>query len=121
MLRNSQTEAEKHLWFFLRKSNLGIKFRRQYPIGPYIVDFCSLEKRLVIELDGGQHQQEREADAVRDQFIAKRGYTVLRFWNHDVIQNKMSVLEQIHNYISPTQPPPENTGEELGEAHEHNP
>ena len=64
MLRNSQTEAEKHLWFFLRKSNLGIKFRRQYPIGPYIVDFCSLEKRLVIELDGGQHQQERE-DQVR--------------------------------------------------------
>jgi very-short-patch-repair endonuclease len=90
----------------LRKSNLGIKFRRQYAIGAYIVDFCSLDKRLVIELDGGQHQQEREADAVRDKFLAERGYAVLRFWNHEVFENTKNVLEQIHKYITPTQPPP---------------
>jgi len=111
-LRNSQTDAEKHLWFFLRKSDLGVKFRRQYAIGAYIVDFCSLEKRIVIEVDGGQHQQESEVDVVRDQFLAARGYAVLRFWNHDVLQNTTSVLEQIHKYISPSQPPPKSAGEE---------
>ncbi len=111
-LRNSQTDAEKHLWLFLRKSDLGVKFRRQFAIGSYIVDFVSLEKRVVIELDGGQHQEEKDADAVRDQFLATRGYSVLRFWNNDVFQNTKSVLEQIHNQVSPTQPPPKSSEEE---------
>lgn len=107
-LRNSQTDAEKRLWFFLRKSDLGVKFRRQFAIGDYIVDFCSLEKRVVIELDGGQHQQSKEADVARDKFLVERGYSVLRFWNHDVLENTKSVLEKIYTKISPTQPPPKS-------------
>ncbi len=101
-LRNSQTDTEKYLWSFLRKSNLGVKFRRQFVIGTYIVDFCSLEKKLVIELDGGQHQQAKELDRTRDQFLAQRGYRVLRFWNNDILENTDSVLTAIHRAISPT-------------------
>ena len=89
-----------------------MKFRRQFAIGNYVVDFCSLERRLVVELDGGQHQQCKARDVEREQFLIKRGYQVIRFWNDDVLKNTTSVLKQIHNYISPTQPPPKITGEE---------
>ena len=84
-LRREQTEAELFLWARLRARQLsGAKFRRQWPIGPFIVDFCCVEHRLIIELDGGQHASEVEKDEARSECLRKEGYEVLRFWNHEV-------------------------------------
>ncbi|HEY0113539.1 MAG TPA: endonuclease domain-containing protein [Allosphingosinicella sp.] len=95
-LRRASTDAETHLWHHLRGRRLhGYKFRRQHPIGPHVVaDFACEEARLIIELDGGQHS-ESPADAVRTATIEATGYHVLRFWNHDVLQNTDGVLEVI--------------------------
>ena len=109
-LRNSQTDAEKHLWSYLRKSALGVKFRRQFAIGPYIVDFCCLKNRLVIELDGGQHQQNVQRDVVRDQFLTKRGYLILRFWNDEALKNTEIVLAKIYHSLSPLPASPGESG-----------
>ena len=89
------TDAERRLWFMLRAHRLnGLSFRRQVPIGRYIVDFVCQERRLIIEVDGGQHA-ENARDAERDRWIASKGYRVLRFWNHDVLRNRTGVLEMI--------------------------
>ena len=104
-LRNNMTDAENKLWAYLRKSQLcGIKFRRQQTIGHYIADFVSFEKRLIIELDGGQHNEDKALiyDSKRDEFLKEQGYTVLRFWNSDIFENLECVLEQIKSYIDPT-------------------
>ena len=93
-LRNDLTEAEKHLWYKLRLKNLGVKFRRQTKIGQYIVDFVCFEKRVVIEIDGGQHA-DNENDKARDRWFRAEGFEVLRFWNHDVLKNRDGVLEKI--------------------------
>ena len=77
-----------------------------------MVDFCSLKKRLVIELDGGQHQECKVADEEREQFLNKCGYQVIRFWNDDVLKKIDAVLAKIYRELSPTQPPPKITGEE---------
>ena len=74
---------------------LGLKFKRQKPIGPYIVDFICTERWLVIELDGGQHQLQTEYDQQRERYLETRGYRVLRFWNHQVLAKTEAVLEQI--------------------------
>ena len=88
-LRKNPTEAEKKLWMVLRRKNLeGYKFRRQHPIGPYIVDFCCLKKKLVIEVDGGQHLDQQVKDLERTLFLESRGFHVLRFWN-DEVRNRM--------------------------------
>ena len=71
------------------------KFRRQQPIGPYIVDFACLEKRLIIELDGGQHAEQLEYDSERDAWLCEQGFTVLRFWNNDALQNINGAKESI--------------------------
>ena len=95
-LRKNSTKAEALLWSRLRaKQILGIKFRRQQPIQDYIVDFVSFEKRIVIELDGGQHKMNKEKDNERDRFLAENGFIVLRFWNNDVFENLEGVLEVI--------------------------
>ncbi|AXQ28405.1 endonuclease domain-containing protein [Solimonas sp. K1W22B-7] len=95
-LRAHQTEAEQRLWYHLRANRFfGIKFKRQVPQGPYIADFISLEHRLVIELDGGQHNDNEAYDNQRDQWFVAEGFTVLRFWNHEVMQQTEAVLEQI--------------------------
>ena len=78
----------------LRLKNLGVKFRRQIEIGQYIVDFVCFEKRLVIEIDGGQHA-DSENDKIRDRWLKEEGFEVLRFWNHDVLKNRDGVLEKI--------------------------
>ena len=93
-LRNDSTEAEKYLWQELRLENLGVKFRRQSVIGSYIVDFVCFERKLVIEVDGGQHAQNQE-DQQRDKWLRVQGFEILRFWNHDVLKNKEGVLQQI--------------------------
>ena len=93
-LRNNLTEAEKYLWYVLRVKNLGDKFRRQAVIGRYIVDFVCFEKKLIVEIDGGQHA-ESERDKVRDKWLRGQGFEILRFWNHDVLGNRDSVRQKI--------------------------
>lgn len=83
------------IWLALRDRRLGgFKFVRQETIGPYIADFACRERRLIVELDGGQHS-ENNRDRVRDAFLAAEGYKVLRFWNNDVMKNRDGVLEVI--------------------------
>ena len=94
-LRRNQTAAEARLWSRLRKNALGVKFRRQVPIGPYIADFASRTAMLVIEADGGQHGEMKEADRERTVFLERRGYRVLRFWNMDILGNTDSVMDVI--------------------------
>lgn len=95
-LRHDLTPAEIKLWGVLRAHRLGgIQFRRQHPIGGYIVDFCAPTRKLVIELDGGQHLDQQEYDAERTSFLESRGYRVLRFWNNDVMENFDWVVETI--------------------------
>jgi very-short-patch-repair endonuclease len=94
-LRRNQTKAELELWMRLRGRQLGAKFERQHRIGPYITDFCCLELRLVIELDGGQHLQQVEADQKRSAYITSRGFRVLRFWNDQVLKETDAVLDLI--------------------------
>jgi very-short-patch-repair endonuclease len=105
-LRRNQTDVEKKLWSRLRARQLaGAKFRRQYPIDKFIVDFCCFEQRLVVELDGGQHAVEAEADQHRSALIREHGYRVLRFWDNEVIENIDGVLERIAEAL--TLPSPE--------------
>lgn len=102
-LRTHQTEAEQRLWYHLRAHRfMGLKFKRQKPMGRYIVDFVCMERRLIIEIDGGQHAEQLEYDQHRDMWLRSQGYTVLRFWNNDVMQQLEGVLEQIRITLSPT-------------------
>src|SRR6266849_3760297 len=104
-LRRNATIAEQRLWNRVRSRALcGMKFVRQEPIGPYIVDLVCREQRLIIEVDGGQHA-ESERDAVRDQWLRDHRYRVLRFWNNDVIQNIDGVLETIASALQAEGPP----------------
>ena len=94
-LRSRMTDAERRLWYRLRAHRLnGCKFKRQVPIGPYVVDFASLERKLIVEVDGGQHAAS-ETDRRRDAFLRGQGYRVIRFWNNDVLRQTDSVLEEI--------------------------
>jgi very-short-patch-repair endonuclease len=91
ILRREMTEAERLLWYALRNRQFGeMKFRRQVPFAPYIVDFCCFEKRLVVEVDGGQHGEEdaRRYDAIRTARLERDGFRVLRFWNQDVLDHR---------------------------------
>jgi len=95
-LRNNCTDTERLLWRYLRNSQLeGVKFRRQQPFEAYIVDFISFDKRIIIELDGGQHSENTEYDKQRDACLRANGFVVLRFWNNEVIENTEGVLEVI--------------------------
>ncbi len=95
-LKQNMTLAEQKLWYHLRGKRLnGIKFRRQQTIGGYIVDFVSMEHRLIIELDGGQHSEQIEYDERRTAFLNAQGYRVLRFWNNEALQQTEAVLEKI--------------------------
>ncbi|HET8882017.1 MAG TPA: endonuclease domain-containing protein, partial [Solimonas sp.] len=94
-LRTTQTDAEQRLWYHLRAGRfLGLKFKRQHPVAPYIVDFVCLSHGLVIEADGGQHNASRH-DAERDAVLVSQGFRVLRFWNDDILKDTKSVLEAI--------------------------
>ena len=95
-LRSNQTEAEQQLWYRLRAHRFfDLKFKRQKPMGCYIVDFVCVERLLIIEIDGGQHAEQVEYDQRRDAWLRSQGYTVLRFWNNEVMQQLEGVLEQI--------------------------
>ena len=95
-LRHDQTDAEAKLWACMRGGQLeGLKFRRQFPVGQFIADFCCPQRRLIIELDGGQHAEQLSADDWRSKLLGERGYRFLTFWNDEVLTNMDGVLEQI--------------------------
>ena len=99
-LRTDSTDAELHLWKCLRNRNMfSCKFRRQFPVGPYIADFACIEKRLIIELDGGQHAAVVVRDEERTVYLKAQGYRVLRFWNNDMLNQSDAVLEAIRQAI----------------------
>lgn len=99
-MRREQTPAEQILWRHLRgKRMCNVKFRRQHPIGPYFVDFCSLQHRLVVEVDGTQHAEQSVEDGARTSFLQTQGYRVLRFWNHRVLTNTSEVINEIENAL----------------------
>jgi len=95
-LRANSTEAERCLWYYLRDRRLsGYRFRRQTPIGRFVVDFVCVRARLIVELDGGQHADQLLEDLERTQSLARSGYRVIRFWNHEVLLRIEAVLESI--------------------------
>jgi len=100
-LREEMTEAEKLIWYHLKAKNFfGLKFRRQEPIGEYIVDFVCYSRKLIIEIDGGQHARETKIDDTkRDKWLKSQGFIVLRFWNNDVFRNLEGVFEGIRKYL----------------------
>ncbi len=112
-LRTNQTEAEQRLWYHLRAHRfMDLKFKRQKPMGHYIVDFVCEEHQLIVEIDGGQHQTEQATyDQHRDACLRSQGYTVLRFWNNDVMQNMEGVLEQIRCTLALSPTPLPQAGE----------
>ena len=100
-LRKNPTDAEKLLWARLRGGQLdGVRFRRQAPMGSYVVDFFCPSARLIIELDGGQHAERTAPDARRTEWLEGQGYRVIRFWNNEVLGNIEGVLETIRREIS---------------------
>ena len=108
-LRQNMTDTERHLWRHLRHRQFdGCKFRRQAPIEKYIVDFVCFERKLIIELDGGQHTLQTPKDDERTRWLNSRGFRVLRFWNHEVFEDLDSVFEAIWNALKapPPQPSP---------------
>ncbi len=95
-LRKQLSDAEKRLWSRLRHNQIdGHHFRRQRPVGPFIVDFACVRQCLIVEVDGGQHADRAAGEASRTAFLEKRGYRVLRFWNNEVLANTDGVLEMI--------------------------
>ncbi|HEX3953741.1 MAG TPA: endonuclease domain-containing protein [Stellaceae bacterium] len=104
-LRGNATDVERRLWQSLRYRQLGARFRRQYPIPPYIVDFACVEARLVIEADGGQHNSQ-SGNEERDAFLRRAGWRVLRFWNNDILQNREGVLQIIAAALIDRSPEP---------------
>jgi very-short-patch-repair endonuclease len=108
-LRSNQTDVERLVWLKLRDRQLsGFKFRRQVPIGRYIVDFVCRDRLLIVELAGGQHSSTSKHDADRARWLEQHGWRVLRFWNNDVTENLTGVLEVILATVSasPSSPHP---------------
>ena len=124
-LRKNMSDAEWKLWQSLRRGQIeGYRFRRQHPIGPYTADFVCLEKRLIIEVDGGQHAEEMqiEHDAKRTDWLEARGFHVLRCWTNEVTENLSGVLDMIWKALQELPitrnrpPPPRRAKDELGRA-----
>lgn len=108
-LRKRMTNAEFALWCALRDRRFhGVKFRRQVPVGPYVVDFVCREKRIVIEIDGGQHNSGNQKEQIRTARLEEQGYGVLRYWNNDVLKNLDGVLEDLGQQLSVTLSPHPN-------------
>ncbi len=106
-LRRDQTDAEKILWQKLRNRQLyGMKFFRQYSVGPYILDFYCPKSKLAIELDGGQHAEDdqRDYDEHRSEYLEAHGIEVIRFWNNEVLRNIDGVLSRVAERVTPSIP-----------------
>ncbi|WP_265919025.1 endonuclease domain-containing protein [Cupriavidus nantongensis] len=105
LLRANQTNAEQRLWYRLRDRRfMGLKFKRQHPVGPFIADFVCIEAMLVIEADGGQHGD--APDAARDAWFQQQGFQVLRFWNSEVLGQTDAVLEAVRRFVLERAIPP---------------
>ena len=105
-LRRSSTDVEKKLWHRIRDKQIeDFRFRRQRPIGKFIVDFICIDARLIVELDGGQHAENALGDSKRTEFLESLGYKVLRFWNNEVIENMEGVLERVREELLSTRSP----------------
>ena len=101
-LRNNMTLQEKKLWYYLRNNQMNnCRFRRQYPIGDYIVDFVCRSKNLIIEVDGGQHNRNENInyDDERTKYLKSRGFNVIRFWNNEIDENIEEVYNKILQYL----------------------
>ena len=116
-LRNAPTNAEHKLWQHLKRRQLeNCKFRRQHPFGNFILDFVCLERHVVIELDGGQHDRQRLEDVARTDILKQAGFVVMRFWNNEVLLDGDGVIEAIRQCLvaratpSPPNPPLEGEG-----------
>ena len=110
-LRKHPTNTEQHLWRHLRDRQIeGFKFRRQQAVGRYVVDFLNFEKKVVIELDGGQHALD-PGDKIRDEWLRTEGYRVLRFWDNQVLSNLGGILETIRDVLLTPHPTPLPQGE----------
>jgi len=100
VLRKELTPSERKLWAHLRHNKLnGVKFRRQHALGPYIVDFCSVKAKLIIELDGSQHLEQEEYDQERTEYLESQGYKVIRFWNNQVTNDISGVILAIQHAL----------------------
>ncbi|MCC8557651.1 endonuclease domain-containing protein [Xanthomonas vesicatoria] len=112
-LRREMPHSERALWRCLRRNQLqGVKFRRQHPIPPYIADFCCIEAKLIVELDGSQHQA--SIDQARTRWLQSKGWIVLRFWNNDVLLSLDAVVEAIFTIAAPPYPHPSPSPEGRG-------
>ena len=104
-LRSNMTDAERRLWQQLKRRQVAtVKFRRQQPIGPFIVDFVCFERRVIIEVDGGQHAEKVAYDERRTRWLEAQGYRVMRFWNNDVLANVGEVTQVIFDTVEQSPP-----------------
>lgn len=102
-LRKNSTDAENLIWFLVRNRQFnGYKFNRQFVIEPYIVDFVCRERHLIIELDGSHHEETILYDQERTEYLEAKGYKVLRFWNHEVLNQTDNVLEVMLQFLEPS-------------------
>ncbi|MEZ0307072.1 MAG: endonuclease domain-containing protein [Ramlibacter sp.] len=106
VLRHETTDSERRLWSRLRMEQLGVKFRRQHPVGNYVADFACLGPRLIIELDGSQHADQTGYDAARDQYLRSMGFEVLRFPSNDPFKNMDGLLSVVIDRIAQLSQPP---------------
>lgn len=99
-LRKEMTPEERTLWSALQGKQLGVKFRSQHAIGPYITDFCCIKEKLIIEVDGSQHLDQATYDEERTAYFQSRGYRVLRFWNNEITQDLNGVIITIQEALT---------------------
>jgi very-short-patch-repair endonuclease len=99
-LRKNMTDSERKVWSYLSRDQMGVRFRRQVPMGIYIVDFVCFTPQLIVECDGGQHQSQKMYDQKRDHFLQGLGFKVLRFWNNDILGNMNGVFDVIERTIN---------------------
>ena len=112
-LKQNATDAETKLWFQLRRKQVGgLRFRRQYRLGDYIVDFVCLPARLIIEVDGGQHADQVARDEARTAWLESQGFRVIRFWNNEVLGNIEGVLYVVGEQLGLERPPPPSPSRE---------
>lgn len=112
-LRKESTPHERKMWYQLRAGRFeNLKFRRQCVVGQYIVDFCCLDRKLIVELDGGGHDvdTQRATDAERDRYFLESGYRVIRFWNNEIDMNLNGVLEKLRQAVQAPSPQPSPVG-----------
>jgi very-short-patch-repair endonuclease len=116
-LRKEMTDTERFVWDRIRHRQIGgFKFRRQSPVGPYIVDFVCFEAKVVLELDGGQHDLASLEDAARTHWLQSQGFRVVRFWNHEVFEDWEFIEAHLYSFViagsTPHPPPPPPGGRE---------